>query len=344
MVFSFSTLTDFARPNISIVVSFKSNPNSSEITWPPVKIAISFNISFLLSPYPGALTATTEKVPLNLFTIKVVNASPSTSSAIINNLDPDCTICSNTGRISWILAIFLSVIKIYGSSKFATILSISVAIYAEIYPLSNCIPSTKSNSVFIVLDSSIVITPSLDTFSIASATKFPTSSSPEETAATLAIWFFPFTLLLIAAIASTAASVAFFMPLLKIIGLAPAAKFLIPSWIIAWAKTVAVVVPSPATSLVLVATSFTSCAPIFSKASSNSISFAIVTPSFVISGAPKDLSKTTFLPFGPSVTLTVFANLSTPASNAVLASTPYLISFAIIGLPPYPFSSLIILQ
>ena len=60
------------------------------------------------------------------------------------------------------------------------------------------------------------------------------------------------------------------------------------------------------------------------------ISFAIVTPSFVISGAPYALSSTTFLPFGPSVTLTVFANLSTPAPSAALASEPYLISFAMI--------------
>ena len=68
----------------------------------------------------------------------------------------------------------------------------------------------------------------------------------------------------------------------------------------------------------------------FSKPSSNSISFAIVTPSFVISGAPKDLSNTTFLPFGPNVTRTVSANLFTPFSRAALASAPYLISFAII--------------
>ena len=113
------------------------------------------------------------------------------------------------------------------------------------------------------------------------------------------------------------------------IGFAPASRFFIPSLIIACANTVAVVVPSPATSFVLVATSFTSCAPIFSNASSNSISFAMVTPSFVISGTPKDLSNTTFLPFGPMVTLTVFANLSTPASNAALASVPYFNSFAI---------------
>ena len=192
-------------------------------------------------------------------------------------------------------AIFLSVIRIYGSSRFASILSISVAIYAEIYPRSNCIPSTRSNSVFIVLDSSIVMTPSLDTFSIASATISPTSISPAEIAATFAILSLLSTLLLMPATASTATSVAFFIPLRSTIGFAPAARFFIPSLTMACANTVA-------------ATSRISCAPIFSKASSNSISFAIVTPSFVISGAPNDLSRTTFLPFGPNVTRTVFAN------------------------------------
>ena len=52
------------------------------------------------------------------------------------------------------------------------------------------------------------------------------------------------------------------------------------------ASTVAVVVPSPATSLVLEATDLTSCAPMFSYASSKSMDFATVTPSFVILGAP----------------------------------------------------------
>ena len=130
--------------------------------------------------------------------------------------------------------------------------------YAEMYPRSNCIPSTKSNSVFIVLDSSIVITPSFETFSIASATICPTLSSAAEIAATFAICSFPFTLALIPLIASTAQSVAFFIPFLRTIGFAPAARFFIPSLIIACAKTVAVVVPSPATSFVFVATSFTS--------------------------------------------------------------------------------------
>ena len=83
------------------------------------------------------------------------------------------------------------------------------------------------------------------------------------------------------------------MPRLRAIGLAPAATFLRPSRTIACASSVAVVVPSPATSLVAVATSRTSWAPWFSKTSSTSISRAIVTPSLVIVGAPNFLSRTT---------------------------------------------------
>ena len=131
------------------------------------------------------------------------------------------------------LEIFLSVIRIYGSSRLASILSMSVAIYADTYPRSNCIPSTRSSSVFIVLDSSIVMTPSLDTFSIASATICPTSASPAEIAATFAIWSFPVTFELMLAIASTAQSQACFIPFLKMIGFAPAARFFIPSFTIA---------------------------------------------------------------------------------------------------------------
>ena len=66
-----------------------------------------------------------------------------------------------------------------------------------------------------------------------------------------------------------------------------------PTWrlrcTIAWASTVAVVVPSPAMSLVFEATSRTICAPMFSNLSSSSISLATVTPSLVMRGAPKRL-------------------------------------------------------
>src|SRR5204863_23614 len=85
-------------------------------------------------------------------------------------------------------------------------------------------------------------------------------------------------------ISSVARSTALSMPRFRAIGLAPAATVFTPSRKIACAKTVAVVVPSPATSEVLEATSRTICAPMFSRLSFSSISFATVTPSLVIAG------------------------------------------------------------
>ena len=55
---------------------------------------------------------------------------------------------------------------------------------------------------------------------------------------------------------------------------------------IALANIVAVVVPSPASSLAFEATLFTKLAPIFLNLSENSIAFATVTPSFVILTPP----------------------------------------------------------
>ena len=63
---------------------------------------------------------------------------------------------------------------------------------------------------------------------------------------------------------SETASTAFSMPRFSAIGFAPAATLRRPSRTMAWASTVAVVVPSPATSSVFLATSLTSSAPIFS--------------------------------------------------------------------------------
>ena len=100
----------------------------------------------------------------------------------------------------------------------------------------------------------------------------------------------------------------------------PAATDLMPSRTIAWASTVAVVVPSPAMSLVLLATSRTIWAPMFSNLSASSISLATATPSLVMRGAPKLLSSTTLRPFGPSVTLTASARMSTPRSMRWRAS------------------------
>ena len=90
-------------------------------------------------------------------------------------------------------------------------------------------PSTTSHTVSAVFDSSIVITPSEETFSIASAISEPIVSSPAETVATLAISAEPFTWREFDLTASTVASTAAFMPFLTAIGFAPAATFFIPS-------------------------------------------------------------------------------------------------------------------
>ena len=180
--------------------------------------------------------------------------------------------------------------------------------------------------------SSTVITPSLPTFPKAWAIRSPiVSSLLDEIAATCFIFSEESpTFLVCFAKSSTIASTALSIPLLRSIGLAPAATFFKPSFTIACASTVAVVVPSPAKSLVLEATSFTIWAPIFSRGSANSISLATVTPSLVMFGAPNDLLMITFLPLGPKVTFTALANASTPLFRPSLASISNFISFAII--------------
>src|SRR6185295_11703697 len=102
------------------------------------------------------------------------------------------------------------------------------------------------------------------------------------------------------------------------------------------ASTVAVVVPSPATSEVLDATSLTICAPMFSNLFSSSISLATVTPSLVTVGAPQDFSITTLRPLGPSVTVTASASSPTPRRMRLRASSLNFTIFAAIvdGLLP----------
>ena len=106
------------------------------------------------------------------------------------------------------------------------------------------------------------------------------------------------------------------MPRLSAIGLAPAATALTPSRKMDWARMVAVVVPSPATSLVLEATSRTIWAPMFSSGSFSSISLATVTPSLVMLGPPNFFSRTTLRPLGPRVTFTASASWLTPRKIA----------------------------
>ena len=169
--------------------------------------------------------------------------------------------------------------------------------------------------------SSTVITPSLPTLSMASEIMRPISSSADEIDATCAICDLESTSFASERMLATAASMAASMPRLRLIGFAPAATLRRPSCTIDQASTVAVVVPSPATSSVFLATSLTSSAPMRSYGSSRSISLAIDTPSFVIVGAPHFLSSTTLRPFGPSVTRTASANLFIPFSRPRRASS-----------------------
>src|SRR5271167_2135423 len=204
------------------------------------------------------------------------------------------------------------------------------------YPRSNCMPSTTSSSVSKDFASSTVITPSLPTFFIASARNLPISTSPlAEIVPTWAISSLEVTFFEFFFRSSTTASTARSMPRLRSIGFIPAATAFEPSFTIACARTVAVVVPSPAKSDDFEATSRTICAPIFSNLSSSSISLATVTPSLVIRGAPKLFSMTTLRPFGPSVTLTALARTSTPRSMRSRASGPKRTSLAAICLIPY---------
>ncbi|MBA7709214.1 hypothetical protein ES703_118126 [subsurface metagenome] len=171
---------------------------------------------------------------------------------------PICEILSRRGKRSFIPDILPSFIRINVSSSSHIISSWSVIKYGDTYPLSNCIPSTTSSSVFSPLPSSAVITPSLPAFSIASAIILPISLSLfEEIVATCSISLLSFNSRDIFSNSTTTLSTAFSIPLFRAIGLTPAATFFIPSCKIASARTVAVVVPSPATSLVCDATSFT---------------------------------------------------------------------------------------
>src|SRR5712672_3135690 len=188
-------------------------------------------------------------------------------------------------------------------------------------------PSTTSSSVSSALASSTVMTPSLPTFFIASARNLPISVSPlEEMVPTWAISSFEVTFLEFLTRSATTASTARSIPRFRSIGFMPAATDLAPSRTIAAASTVAVVVPSPAASAAVEATSRTIWAPMFSNLSSSSISLATVTPSLVMRGAPNDLSSTTLRPFGPSVTFTALLRMSTPRSILSRASTPNLTS------------------
>mmetsp|Transcript_55376 Transcript_55376/g.140012 ORF Transcript_55376/g.140012 Transcript_55376/m.140012 type:complete len:225 (+) Transcript_55376:1053-1727(+) len=195
-------------------------------------------------------------------------------------------------------------------------------------PRSNFMPSTTSSSCSMVLPSATVIVPSLPTRSKALATNPPINVSPlAEIVATCLISSGLAMGLAIFSSSSSTVFTAMSMPLFKSMGFMPATTALVPSRKIARARTVEVVVPSPATSLVFEATCLISDAPTLAAFDLNSMALATVTPSLVTFGAPKLCSMTTLRPFGPSVTATASASLFAPPNIADRAAAPCLISF-----------------
>ncbi len=173
------------------------------------------------------------------------------------------------------------------------------------------------------------MTPSLPTLSIASAMILPMVSS--ELAEIEPTWAISLDVVVAFEAffnSATKAATALSIPRFKSIGLPPATTYFMPSRTMACANTVAVVVPSPAMSEVLEATSFTICAPMFCNLSLSSISLATDTPSLVTVGAPNERSKTTLRPLGPKVTLTALARMFTPSTMRARASPPKITSFA----------------
>ena len=271
-------------------------------------------------PNPGARAATASSVPWRLFATSIPSAPPSTFSARITSGRGSFITRSSVGRRSRGSEIGRVVINTCGFSKTVSMRCSSRTMYGDTQPFSTTTPSTNSTAIPGTSPSSIVTTPSAPTLVTASATASPISSS---FAAIVAMWRSasrPSTGRATRRSSALTRSVASSMPRRSSIGLAPSSSARIPSRTIACASSVAVVVPSPVRSLVRLATSRTSCAPMFLYWSLSSISRAIETPSLVMTGAPARRSSTTLRPLGPSVTLTVLASSSTPACSSCRAS------------------------
>ncbi len=106
---SLVTLTVLAVPSISMVASAMVMPKSLSMTWAPVTTAMSSRMRLRRSPKPGALMATTFRVPRRRFSRMVESASPSTSSATMNSGRWARIISSSSGTMSWMELIFMSV-------------------------------------------------------------------------------------------------------------------------------------------------------------------------------------------------------------------------------------------
>mmetsp|Transcript_6640 Transcript_6640/g.20101 ORF Transcript_6640/g.20101 Transcript_6640/m.20101 type:complete len:202 (-) Transcript_6640:451-1056(-) len=200
--------------------------------------------------------ATQSKTPRILFTTSVESASPVTSSAMMSRGSLDFTIASRIGMISWMLFSFMSVIRTLGFLSSTTCLSWSLMKYGDRKPLSSSIPSVNSTSSSRLCDSSTIVDPFAPERSKDVAMMSPILSSlPAEIVATARRSSIPLMVLdsLLTSLLTRLAAIS--IPLRIMTGLRPALTPRIPSFTIAWHRTVEVVVPSPALMSVFAATS-----------------------------------------------------------------------------------------
>ena len=93
---------------------------------------MSASMALRRSPKPGALTATDLKVPRTLLTTRVARASPSTSSAMIDQrLAGLHDLLQQREQVVDGSRSCCSTIRMYGSSRTASIRSASVTKYGE---------------------------------------------------------------------------------------------------------------------------------------------------------------------------------------------------------------------
>ncbi len=162
-----------------------------------------------------------------------------------------------------------------------------------------------------------------------SATTFPISSFCAEMVATCSSSLSSLTGIAIRSSSLVMALTAFSMPIRRLMEDAPATMFLWASDAMAYPRTVAVVVPSPAWSLVLLAASFNNSQPIDSNRSFKTVSRLTPTPSWITIGGPYSLQIATLVARGPRVEPTASVRVFAPRRTASRASISNLNSLAI---------------
>mmetsp|Transcript_33075 Transcript_33075/g.78438 ORF Transcript_33075/g.78438 Transcript_33075/m.78438 type:complete len:301 (+) Transcript_33075:166-1068(+) len=276
-----------AAPSCSSTVSSNFIPRSLDTYSAPVTMAMSWRSALRRSPKPGALTAQTWMMPRILLTTRVASASPTMSSQMITSGAPALAACSRMGMICLAVSTLWSATRTRQLSNSQTWRSGLVTNCGEMNPRSICMPSCTSTLVSRELEDSMERTPSAPTLSRASAMSWPTNSSlPAEIEATALIWSKPETGRAFSRSFSMRKLQVLSMPRLTNTGFAPEVTTCMPNLMSSAASTQAVVVPSPAASLVRPATSLISCAPAFSTGCSSSMARAIETPSLITWGTP----------------------------------------------------------